>query len=52
LRPEVTLPLGIDMPVIAWGLGIDRLYMLKAAIDDIRQIFTQDLDWIRQKEVV
>jgi len=51
-RPEVTLPLGIDVPVIAWGLGIDRLYMLKAGIDDIRQIFTQNLDWIRRKEVV
>jgi phenylalanyl-tRNA synthetase alpha chain len=51
-RPEVTLPLGIDVPVLAWGLGVDRLYMLKARIDDIRQIFTQDLDWIRRKEVV
>ncbi|MGQ9538456.1 MAG: phenylalanine--tRNA ligase subunit alpha [Candidatus Bathycorpusculaceae bacterium] len=50
-RPEVTLPLGVDVPVIAWGLGIDRLYMLKAGIDDIRLIFTQDLDWIRRKEV-
>ncbi len=51
-RPEVTLPLGVDVPVIAWGLGIDRLYMLKAGISDIRQIFTSDLDWIRRKEVV
>lgn len=51
-RPEVTLPLGVKVPVIAWGLGIDRLYMLKAGIDDIRQIFTQDLDWIRRKEMV
>ncbi|NWG10210.1 phenylalanine--tRNA ligase subunit alpha [Candidatus Bathyarchaeota archaeon] len=51
-RPEVTLPAGIDMPVLAWGLGVDRLYMLKAGIDDIRQIFTQDLDWIRRKEMV
>lgn len=51
-RPEVTLPLGVDVPVIAWGLGIDRLYMLKAGIEDIRQIFTSDLDWIRRKEAV
>jgi len=51
-RPEVTLPLGVEVPVIAWGLGIDRLYMMKAGIEDIRQIFTQDLDWIRRKEVV
>ncbi|MEM2104647.1 MAG: phenylalanine--tRNA ligase subunit alpha [Candidatus Bathyarchaeia archaeon] len=51
-RPEVTLPLGVNVPVIAWGLGIDRLYMLKVGIDDIRLIFTQDLDWIRRKEVI
>ncbi len=51
-RPEVTMPLGIKLPVIAWGLGIDRLFMLKAGIEDIRYIFAQDLDWIRRKGVV
>jgi phenylalanyl-tRNA synthetase alpha chain len=51
-RPEVTLPLGIKVPVLAWGLGIDRLFMLKAGIDDIRQIFSLDLDWLRRQEMV
>jgi len=51
-RPEVTMPLGIKVPVIAWGLGIDRLFMLKAEIEDIRYIFAQDLDWIRREAVV
>jgi len=51
-RPEVTLPLGIEVPVIAWGLGVDRLFMMRAGIDDIRCIFSQDLDWLRRKEVV
>jgi phenylalanyl-tRNA synthetase alpha chain len=51
-RPEVTLPLGIDVPVLAWGLGIDRLFMLKARIDDIRQIFSLDLDWLRRQEMI
>jgi len=51
-RPEVTLPLGIKVPVLAWGLGIDRLFMLKAGIDDIRQIFSLDLDWLRRQRVV
>ena len=50
-RPEVTLPLGIDVPVIAWGLGVDRLFMMKAGIDDIRSIFSMDLDWLRRKQV-
>ena len=50
-RPEVTEPLGIDVPVIAWGLGIDRLFMMNQQIRDIRQLFTTDLQWIRQQKV-
>ena len=50
-RPEVTLPLGVKEPVIAWGLGVDRLFMMRAGIDDIRQIFSQDLGWLRKKQV-
>jgi phenylalanyl-tRNA synthetase alpha chain len=51
-RPEVTLPLGVKEPVIAWGLGVDRLFMMKAKIRDIGYIFSQDLDWLRRKAVV
>jgi phenylalanyl-tRNA synthetase alpha chain len=50
-RPEVTEPLGVNVPVLAWGLGIDRLYMMHKGIQDIRQIFTTDLDWIREQKV-
>jgi phenylalanyl-tRNA synthetase alpha chain len=50
-RPEVTLPLGVKEPVIAWGLGVDRLFMMRAGIDDIRMIFSQDLGWLRKKQV-
>jgi phenylalanyl-tRNA synthetase alpha chain len=48
-RPELTLPLGINVPVIAWGLGVERLFMMKAAIDDMRSLFSQDLDWLRRQ---
>jgi len=51
-RPEVTISLGIDVPVIAWGLGVDRLFMMRSGIDDIRSIFSQSLDWLRRKKVV
>jgi phenylalanyl-tRNA synthetase alpha chain len=50
-RPELTLPLGVRVPVLAWGLGVDRLFMMSNQIDDIRDLFTQDLNWIRRKEV-
>jgi len=50
-RPEVTMPFGVKVPVIAWGLGVDRLFMMRAGIDDIRMIFSQDLNWLRKKQV-
>lgn len=50
-RPEVTEPLGVKVPVLAWGLGIDRLYMMSRKIQDIRQLFTPDLEWIRNQTV-
>lgn len=51
-REELTVPLGITVPVLAWGLGIDRLAMFKLEINDIRNLFTRDLDWLRGKKVV
>lgn len=51
-RPEVTMPMEVNVPVIAWGLGIDRLFMMKSGVTDIRDIFSQNLDWLRKKEVV
>lgn len=51
-RPEVTLPLGVEVPVLAWGIGVDRLYMMRAGIDDIRLLFAQDLSWLRQQKVL
>lgn len=46
-RPEVTLPLGVTAPVIAWGLGLDRMAMVALGIHDIRELFTDNLDLIR-----
>lgn len=47
-RPEVTRPLGIDFPVLAWGIGIDRLAMAALDINDIRDLTTRNLAWLRQ----
>ena len=51
-RPELTLPLGVNVPVIAWGIGADRLYMMHAGIDDIRLLFAQDLEWMRKQRAL
>lgn len=46
-RPEVAVPLGVQVPVIAWGLGLDRMAMVALGIHDIRELFTDNLDLIR-----
>ncbi|HYA87407.1 MAG TPA: phenylalanine--tRNA ligase subunit alpha [Nitrospirota bacterium] len=50
-RLEVTKPLGVDVPVIAWGLGLDRMAMVALGIQDIRDLFSRDLDFIRMKKI-
>jgi phenylalanyl-tRNA synthetase alpha chain len=48
-RPEVVKPLtGLEYPVLAWGLGLDRLAMLKLAQADIRSNYQNDLGWLRE----
>ncbi|WKC78063.1 phenylalanine--tRNA ligase subunit alpha [Borreliella turdi] len=42
-RPEVTKPLGIDIPVIAWGIGIDRMALMQLGLNDLRDLFTYDI---------
>ncbi|MEE9595088.1 MAG: phenylalanine--tRNA ligase subunit alpha [Candidatus Hydrothermarchaeales archaeon] len=51
-REELTKPLGVDVPVIAWGIGIDRLAMFKLGVKDIRYLFSRDLKWLRESKVV
>jgi phenylalanyl-tRNA synthetase alpha chain len=51
-RPELTVPLGVKVPVLAWGIGADRLYMMRAGVEDIRLLFAQDLEWMRKQKVL
>ena len=46
-RPEVTKPLGITKPVLAWGGGIERIAMLKYDLDDVREFYNNNLGWLR-----
>ncbi len=50
-RPEVTKPFGIEEPVIAWGLGIERLFMVKHGIADIRELFNHKFSWLRSADM-
>ncbi|MEA3378335.1 MAG: phenylalanine--tRNA ligase subunit alpha [Nanoarchaeota archaeon] len=51
-RPEMVESLGIKVPVMAWGLGIDRLAMFKLGINDIRYLFSSNLKWLRESGII
>ena len=53
-RPEVLKPLGIDYPVIAWGLGLERIAMFIYDLKDVRQCLghTVDFNTIKNKEMI
>jgi phenylalanyl-tRNA synthetase alpha chain len=42
-RPEVLRPLGVRVPVAAWGIGITRLALVTLGLHDIRDLYMDDL---------
>lgn len=46
-RPEVSRALGIDVPVLAWGLGIDRMALMHLGLNDLRELFSSDIENVR-----
>ena len=47
-RPEVTIPFGIEEPVLAWGLGLERMAMIILGLKDIRMLYFSDISWLRK----
>ena len=52
-RPEMLEPLGVEADVMAWGLALERLFMLATGAEDIRDVHGTlvDLDFLRTEEV-
>ena len=51
-RPEVVKPLlGEDIPVLAWGPGFGRIIMDAYNIKDIRDLYSNDLRYLREAEL-
>lgn len=50
-RPEVTKPLGIERPVLAWGGGIERIAMLRYMLNDVRDFYANNMGWLRRVNV-
>ncbi len=49
-RPEVTKAMGIDVPVLAWGIGIDRMALMALGLNDLRELFSNDIEGVRQRK--
>jgi phenylalanyl-tRNA synthetase alpha chain len=51
-RPEVTIPMfGRHIPVLAWGPGFDRIIMEFFGINDLREMYKNDLNKLREMKV-
>lgn len=46
-RPEVTRAMGVNVPVLAWGLGIDRMALMHLGLNDLRELFSQNIENVR-----
>jgi phenylalanyl-tRNA synthetase alpha chain len=51
-REEVTAPLGINDPVLAWGLGVSRIAMLRLGLKDLRYLHKSDIAFLRETPVI
>ena len=52
-RPEVVEPLlGEALPVLAWGPGFDRLMLMTADINDMREVYQNDINFLRERKVM
>ncbi|MCX8146947.1 MAG: phenylalanine--tRNA ligase subunit alpha [Candidatus Woesearchaeota archaeon] len=51
-RPEVVVPLlGEDVPVLAWGMGLERSIAEFFNITDIRKLYSNDLKMLREIKI-
>ncbi|MCX6767528.1 MAG: phenylalanine--tRNA ligase subunit alpha [Candidatus Micrarchaeota archaeon] len=48
-RPEMLEALNVGVPVLAWGLGLDRFAMRTLGVKDIRDLSGSDMELIRRK---
>ena len=47
-RPEVTEPFGCKVPVLAWGLGLERLAMFRYELGSIGELYRARLNWLKE----
>ena len=51
-RPELTIPIfGKHIPILAWGPGFDRIIMEFFEINDLREMYKNDINKLREMKV-
>jgi len=50
-RPEVTQSLGVDVQVAAWGIGIDRMALMALGLNDLRDLFSGNIEDVRLRRL-
>jgi len=45
-RPEVLKILGLKAPVMAWGMGLERLAMMYYGLTDVRDLYNTDFEFL------
>lgn len=51
-RQEVVQPFGCKTRVLAWGLGLERLAMMRFRVQDIRKLYWADINWLRKEAIL
>ena len=50
-RPEMLEVLGVNYPVAAWGIGLERLVMALYGLNDIRQLYSGEVEFIQSMKI-
>ena len=50
-RPEVLAISGVDYQVGAWGMGVERLALAKYGLDDVRDLYSKDYEFLSSFKV-
>ena len=49
-RPELTKAMGVNVPVAAWGIGIDRMALMALGLNDLRELFSENIEEVRLRK--
>jgi phenylalanyl-tRNA synthetase alpha chain len=49
IRKEITKAMGTNKTVLAWGPGLDRLMFKSLDVDNITELYKNDIGWLRKR---